>query len=39
MGSEGDPSSKEGDKDDNPIILHGDTPDEFRALLWSLYAL
>lgn len=29
----------EGDSDENPIVLHGDTPDEFRALLWSLYAL
>ncbi|KAK1229922.1 hypothetical protein PQX77_007021 [Marasmius sp. AFHP31] len=29
----------EGDSDDNPIALHGDTPEEFRALLWSLYAL
>ncbi|KAK7040228.1 hypothetical protein VNI00_010034 [Paramarasmius palmivorus] len=29
----------EGHSDENPIMLHGDTPDEFRALLWSLYAL
>ena len=29
----------EGETDDNPIHLHGDTVDEFRALLWSLYAL
>ncbi|KAK7460552.1 hypothetical protein VKT23_009272 [Stygiomarasmius scandens] len=31
--------NKEGDSDENPIILHGDTPDEFRSLCWSLYAL
>lgn len=30
---------REGDSDSNPIYLHGDTTDEFRALLWSLYAL
>ena len=29
----------EGESDDNPIHLQGDTADEFRALLWSLYAL
>lgn len=29
----------EGETDDNPIHLHGDTVEEFRALLWSLYAL
>jgi hypothetical protein len=29
----------EGQDDDNPIHLQGDTSDEFRALLWSLYAL
>lgn len=29
----------EGESDDNPIRLQGDTADEFRALLWSLYAL
>ncbi|KAF5350861.1 hypothetical protein D9758_010521 [Tetrapyrgos nigripes] len=32
-------SSREGCSDENPIVLHGDTPDEFRALCWSLYAL
>ncbi|KAI0345957.1 hypothetical protein BDW22DRAFT_1389955 [Trametopsis cervina] len=32
-------ASTEGDADDNPIRLQGDTADEFRALLWSLYAL
>ncbi|KAL0579426.1 hypothetical protein V5O48_002597 [Marasmius crinis-equi] len=32
-------TANEGDSDNNPIILHGDTPEEFRALLWSLYAL
>ncbi|KAI0685800.1 hypothetical protein BC835DRAFT_1289330 [Cytidiella melzeri] len=31
--------STEGDADENPIRLQGDTADEFRALLWSLYAL
>ncbi|KIL00189.1 hypothetical protein PAXRUDRAFT_821887 [Paxillus rubicundulus Ve08.2h10] len=29
----------EGTSDDNPIILQGDTPEEFRNFLWSLYAL
>lgn len=29
----------EGTSDDNPIVLHGDTPEEFRHFLWSLYAL
>ncbi|KAF8558324.1 hypothetical protein OG21DRAFT_1433586 [Imleria badia] len=29
----------EGESDDNPIRLQGDTADEFRSLLWSLYAL
>ncbi|KAF8157847.1 hypothetical protein B0H34DRAFT_706377 [Crassisporium funariophilum] len=29
----------EGRSDDNPIILSGDTPDEFRHFLWALYAL
>ncbi|KAF8133686.1 hypothetical protein EV363DRAFT_1324353 [Boletus edulis] len=29
----------EGTSDDNPIVLHGDTPEEFRNFLWSLYAL
>lgn len=29
----------EGESDDNPIRLQGDTAEEFRALLWSLYAL
>lgn len=32
-------SSKEGENDDSPIHLPGDTAGEFRALLWSLYAL
>ena len=30
---------REGLTDENPIHLQGDTPDEFRDLLWSLYAL
>ncbi|KAI0648161.1 hypothetical protein C8Q79DRAFT_1008509 [Trametes meyenii] len=30
---------QEGESDDNPIHLQGDTADEFRALLWALYAL
>ncbi|KAH7909811.1 hypothetical protein BJ138DRAFT_1154339 [Hygrophoropsis aurantiaca] len=29
----------EGESDDNPIRLQGDTADEFRALLWAMYAL
>jgi hypothetical protein len=29
----------EGRSDDNPIILTGDTPEEFRHFLWALYAL
>jgi hypothetical protein len=29
----------EGTSDDNPIVLQGDTPEEFRNFLWSLYAL
>ncbi|KIK69785.1 hypothetical protein GYMLUDRAFT_34183 [Collybiopsis luxurians FD-317 M1] len=29
----------EGQSDDNPIILRGDTPSEFRHFLWALYAL
>ncbi|KAF9254425.1 hypothetical protein L218DRAFT_938600 [Marasmius fiardii PR-910] len=30
---------REGESDESPIILHGDKPEEFKALLWSLYAL
>jgi hypothetical protein len=30
-------TSTEGETDDNPIRLQGDTADEFRALLWALY--
>ncbi|KIO06138.1 hypothetical protein M404DRAFT_999360 [Pisolithus tinctorius Marx 270] len=30
---------EEGTSDERPIILQGDTPDEFRNFLWSLYAL
>ncbi|KAJ7069520.1 hypothetical protein C8F01DRAFT_1113027 [Mycena amicta] len=29
----------EGRSDDNPVILTGDTVDEFRHFLWALYAL
>lgn len=29
----------EGMSDDNPIVLPGDTADEFRHFLWTLYAL
>ncbi|KAJ7274218.1 hypothetical protein C8J57DRAFT_1314958 [Mycena rebaudengoi] len=29
----------EGRSDDNPIVLTGDTPTEFRHFLWALYAL
>ena len=32
-------AATEGESDENPIRLQGDTADEFRALLWSLYAL
>ena len=32
-------AQQEGETDDNPICLEGDNVDEFRALLWSLYAL
>lgn len=31
--------AQEGEGDDNPIRLQGDTADEFRALLWALYSL
>ena len=29
----------EGQSEDKPIVLSGDTPDEFRHFLWALYAL
>ncbi|KAJ7643857.1 hypothetical protein FB45DRAFT_896290 [Roridomyces roridus] len=29
----------EGESDENPIRLHGDKADEFRALAWALYSL
>ncbi|KAF9563702.1 hypothetical protein CPC08DRAFT_686233 [Agrocybe pediades] len=29
----------EGGSDDNPIVLSGDSPEEFRDFLWALYAL
>lgn len=32
-------TAPEGENDDNPIRLQGDTADEFRSLLWALYAL
>ncbi|TFK33027.1 hypothetical protein BDQ12DRAFT_691724 [Crucibulum laeve] len=32
-------SSEEGNDDRNPICLQGDTAEQFRALLWALYAL
>ncbi|TCD70172.1 hypothetical protein EIP91_004642 [Steccherinum ochraceum] len=31
--------AQEGENDDSPIRLQGDTADEFRALLWALYSL
>lgn len=37
--ADGSDAPSEGDSDDNPIRLQGDTPDELRALLWALYAL
>ncbi|KAG6332004.1 hypothetical protein ID866_7089 [Astraeus odoratus] len=30
---------EEGTCDERPIVLQGDTPDEFRNFLWALYAL
>jgi len=32
-------NNREGESDDNPIILHGETVARFRTLLWALYAL
>lgn len=29
----------EGRSEDKPIVLLGDTPEEFRHFLWALYAL
>jgi hypothetical protein len=29
----------EGNSDDNPIMLSGDTVEEFRDFLWTLYSL
>ena len=29
----------EGQSDDNPVILAGDTVSQFRNFLWALYAL
>lgn len=29
----------EGQSDEKPIVLAGDTSDEFRHFLWALYAL
>ena len=37
--SSSSPPGPEGSSDNNPIILHGDTPSEFRHFLWALYAL
>lgn len=34
-----DAAVREGTDDNNPIVLQGDTVDEFRALIWSLYSL
>ncbi|KAH7885405.1 hypothetical protein F5I97DRAFT_1937620 [Phlebopus sp. FC_14] len=31
--------TEEGASDENPIVLQGDAPHEFRHFLWSLYAL
>lgn len=30
---------EDGSSDDNPLVLHGDTVQEFKSFLWSLYAL
>lgn len=32
-------SPEEGTSDERPIVLQGDTPEEFRNFLWALYAL
>jgi hypothetical protein len=37
--SGGAPTPPEGDSDENPIRLQGDTTSEFKSLLWALYAL
>jgi hypothetical protein len=31
--------AEEGMSDENPIVLQGDTAEEFRHFLWALYAL
>jgi hypothetical protein len=33
------PSPPEGDSDENPIRLQGDSTGEFKSLLWALYAM
>ena len=32
-------TTAEGGRDDNPVVLQGDTPAQFRSLLWALYAM
>jgi hypothetical protein len=39
MFSERPPENPEGVCDQNPIRLQGDTVEEVRAMMWSLYAL
>lgn len=39
QGSRSDSLSLQGSSDDNPVFLSGDTPKEFNALCWTLYAL
>lgn len=36
---EGPVPAPEGDSDENPIRLQGDTTSEFKSLLWALYAM
>ena len=35
----GENTNIEGGCDDNPVVLQGDTAEQFRSLLWGLYAL
>lgn len=35
----GEDTQAEGSRDNNPVVLSGDTPEQFRSLLWALYAM
>lgn len=35
----GEDTRVEGGRDSDPVVLQGDTPDQFRGLLWALYAM